>query len=182
MKSELKILNTASAFSGFAAGLFGPFYAVFIDEIGGGAFIAGNSYSVFAIAAGILVLFLSRIEENHERMDLIVFSGYMILASAYFGYYFVDQAWQMLMVQAVVGAGTAIVSPAFDELYSKNINGGNFASGWGVWESMSWIVTGISASVGGLIVQQAGFKSLFLMMGMLEFTAAMVSGILIFKD
>lgn len=182
MRKELKFLNFASAFSGLAAGLFGPFYAVFIDNIGGGAFVAGNSYSVFAVAAGILVFFISRWEERHENMEKLVFAGYLILTISYFSYYFVETVTQMFMVQALVGVGTATVSPAFDELYSKNISGGNFAQGWGFWESMSWIVTGISASVGGYIVAEYGFRNLFLAMGVFELTATIVIAILVLTD
>lgn len=182
MRRELKFLNFASAFSGLAAGLFGPFYAVFIDNIGGGAFMAGNSYSVFAIAAGLLIFFISRWEERHENMGKLLLAGYLILTVSYFSYYLVENVTQMFVVQAMVGIGTATVSPAFDEIYSKNIPGEKYAKGWGFWESMSWIVTGISASIGGFIVAKYGFRNLFLAMGTFEMVAAIVVAVLVLTD
>lgn len=76
MNTELKILNTASAFSVFAASLFAPFYAVFVKEIGGGAFLAGTSYSIYAIAAGLLILASSKLEEDVVDTQKLVVLGY----------------------------------------------------------------------------------------------------------
>ena len=68
------------------------------------------------------------------------------------------------MVQIIFGISTAIGTPAFDSLYSKNLQKGKFASQWGTWESMYAITVGIAAIIGGLIAQTYGFKVLFIVM------------------
>lgn len=181
MNTELKILNAASAFSVFAAGLFGPFYAVFIREIGGGAFIAGSSYSIYAIAAGILIYFSSRLEDGDVDTRKLVIAGYMLATVGFFGYLFVEDPLQMFLVQAVVGVATAVRSPAFDEVYSRNLDEGRYAYEWGIWESMYWVVTGISAFVAGFIIQNFGFEVLFTSMGVFSLVGTVISAALIFR-
>lgn len=181
MNAELKILNTASAFSVFAAGLFAPFYAVFIEEIGGGALVAGGSYSVYAIAAGLLILASSRIEDKIVDTEKLVVIGYMLSTVGFFGYLLVENPVQMFAVQAVVGFATAIHSPAFDETYSKNLDEGRYAYEWGVWESMYWITSGVSAIIAGYIIQSYGFSTLFVSMGSMSLFGALVSLTLIYR-
>lgn len=165
MRSELKVLNAASAFNIFAIGLFGPFYAVFVDEIGGGAFIAGSSYSIYAIAAGILLFITSRFEDRVDHTDKLIVVGYLLATIAYFSYTLVERPVHLFAVQGLVGIATSIKSPAFDELYSRNLDRGKEASEWGIWESMAWIVTGFSALTAGFVVEQFGFDTLFVLMG-----------------
>ena len=51
MQRKLKILLFASALFMLAGGLFGPIYAVFVEEIGGDLLTAGGAYAAFSIAA-----------------------------------------------------------------------------------------------------------------------------------
>ena len=60
MKRELKILLLTSSLFMFAGGLFGPLYAVFVEGIGGNLLTAGSAYSVFAVAAGASIFFISK--------------------------------------------------------------------------------------------------------------------------
>lgn len=175
MNTELKILNSASAFSVFAAGLFAPFYAVFVKEIGGGAFIAGSSYSIYAVAAGLLILASSKLENEMFDTQKLVVLGYLLSTVGFFGYLLVGNPLQLFAVQVVVGLATAVRSPAFDEVYSRNLDEGKYAYEWGIWESMYWIVSGLSAIVAGYVIQNFGFETLFLMMGSMSLIGTIVS-------
>lgn len=181
MNTELKILNSASAFSVFAAGLFSPFYAVFVKEIGGGAFIAGSSYSIYAIAAGLLIFASSKLENKAVDTQKLVIIGYLLSTIGFFGYLFVENTWQLFAVQGVVGLATAVRSPAFDEVYSRNLDEGKYAYEWGIWESMYWIVSGISAIIAGYIIQAYSFETLFITMGTMSLIGTIVSTALLYK-
>lgn len=182
MNTELKILNAASAFSIFAAGLFAPFYAVFVKDIGGGAFIAGTSYSIYAVAAGLLILASSKLENKAVDTRKLVVAGYMLSTIGFFGYLFVENPWQLFAVQGIVGLATAVSSPAFDEVYSRNLDEGKYAYEWGIWESMYWIVSGISAIVAGYIIQNFGFETLFTVMGSMSVIGTIISLKLVYTE
>ncbi len=175
MDRELTILNVASATSSFAAGVFGPLFALFVQKVGGGATAAGYAFSVYAIGAGLLLYVFARLEDHIVREDLLVVGGFALATAGYIGYIFVGSLLHLLVVQAVLGLAVAIRYPAFDSMYSKHLHQGSYASEWGLFESLQWIVAGISAAAGGLIVATWGFTTLFGLMGALQAGATVVA-------
>lgn len=179
MRHELKVLNVAAALSTFAAGVFGPLFALFVQDVGGGAFAAGSAFSVFSIGAGVLVYVLGRVEDRIDRQELLVVAGYALGTVGYLGYLAVGSLLHLLLVQAVLGAGVAVRTPAFDSIYSHHLQSGSYASEWGVFESLMWVVRGISALVGGIIVDVWSFQVLFGVMAAIELGATLVAARLV---
>ncbi len=79
------------------------------------------------------------------------------------------------MVQIIFGFSEAIGTPAYDSVYSKNLTKGKYASGWGAWESMHYIVVAIAALVGGFVAESFGFQTLFFFMFLLSLVGLLVS-------
>ncbi|MBU2639985.1 MAG: hypothetical protein KKG75_04770, partial [Nanoarchaeota archaeon] len=75
MDKELKILLMTSALFILAGGLFGPIYAVFVEEIGGDLLTAGAAYSVFAIVTGGIIFFLAKWEDKVKHQEKLVVFG-----------------------------------------------------------------------------------------------------------
>ncbi|MDY6777914.1 MAG: MFS transporter [Candidatus Nanohaloarchaea archaeon] len=164
MNDRLRLLDAISGSYYFAIGLFYPLYAAFIRDIGGSTFIAGSAFSAYSIAAGIMIYFFSRWERGKDQKERLLVVGYAVATLCFAGYYVVETPMQMVLVQAVLGGAVALRTPAFDDVYSRSIDGDDYAWGWGHWESMYWIVSGISAFTGGFIVTRYGFDTLFIMM------------------
>ena len=85
---------------------------------------------------------------------------------------------QLFAVQLVLGIGTAVGLPAFDAMYTKNLDKGKYASEWGAWESMNYITAALAASLGGVIAALFGFTVLFAMMALFAL-ASLFMGILL---
>jgi len=181
MQRELKILLSASGLSILAAGFFGPIYAVFVEEIGGGILTAGTAYSVFAIAAGLLIFFISRWEDSVKHKEKLVVAGYAISSIGFLGYLLIRNPFDLFIVQAIFGISIAIRIPAFDGLYSKHLDKGKFASEWGLWESMNYLLLGISAAAGSFIASIYGFRTLFWAMLVLSLFSLFASALLLGK-
>ncbi len=164
MRKKLKILLFASALLMLAGGLFGPIYAVFVEQIGGDLLTAGGAYAAFAIASGVLIFFLSRWEDHVKHQEKLIVAGYFLSTIGFLGYLFIKTPLHLFIVQIILGFGEAVSSPAFDGLYSKNLQKGKFASEWGMWESLFYITTGVAAIAGGFLAQEFGFKVLFAVM------------------
>ncbi|MFC1697912.1 MFS transporter [Nanoarchaeota archaeon] len=164
MRPALKILLIASSLAMLAGGLFGPIYAVFVEQIGGDLLTAGGAYAAFSIAAGLLIFLISRWEDHVKHKEILVIIGYALGCIGFIGYLLVQEPWHLFIVQIIFGLGEAIGVPAFDGLYSKNLDHGKFVSEWGLWETMAYIIGGISALIGGYIANIYGFKSLFIIM------------------
>lgn len=154
----------ASALFLLAGGLIAPIYAIFVEEIGGDLLAAGTAYAAFSISAGLLLFFISRWEDHVKHKERLVVGGWLLSCIGYLGYIFVENPLQLVLVQVVFGIGTAVCNPAFDGIYSKNLDRGHFVSEWGMWESMSFIVTAIGALIGSYVASLFGFRILFMFM------------------
>ena len=181
MQRELKILLLSSALFILAGGLFGPIYAVFVEEIGGDLLTAGSAYAAFAIAAGVLIFFLSKWEDHVKHQEKLVVIGFVFSCIGFLGYLFIRQPWHLFVVQIIFGLGEAVGTPAYDGLYSRNLDKGKFVSEWGMWESMQWIVTAVAAAAGGLLANLYGFRFLFGIMFIVSLIGLITSALLIKK-
>jgi drug/metabolite transporter (DMT)-like permease len=164
MNRILKILLEADGFYILAAGMFGPIYAIFVERIGGDILEAGGAYAAFAISSGILLFLLSRWEDHVKHKEKIIVIGYALGCIGILGYLFVSAPIHLFVVQIILGIAEAIVYPAYDALYSRSLDGGKFASEWGLYESMRSIVTAVAALVGAFIAVIFGFQTLFIVM------------------
>ena len=161
MKKALKILLFTDACFLFAAGLIGPIYAIFVEEIGGDILDAGWAWAVFMLTSGIVIFVLSRWENKVQHYEQMVIGGSALRSIALFSYLFVGSPAQLFMAQALLGLGQAVTVPAYDTLFTKSLDKGKEASQWGNWESMYYIVTAVSAVAGSAIAATFGFKVLF---------------------
>lgn len=181
MQRELKILLLASTFSTLAGGLFGPIYAVFVAGIGGDLLTAGTAYSLFAISAGVLIFFISRWEDHVKHQEKLVIAGYFLGCMGFLGYLLIQTPLHLFMVQILFGVGEAVATPAYDGLYSKHLDKGKFASEWGLWDSMYYIVTGIAAAIGGFLASLYGFRVLFAVMLAVSIVGLITSTFLVIR-
>ena len=181
MRNTLKILLWSSVFINLSAGLFGPIYAIFVEQIGGDLLTAGGAYAGFSIALGVLVYFLGKWEDKIKHQENLVIWGRFLTLIATGGYLLIKAPWHLFIVQITLGIAQALTTPAFDSLYSKNLQKGKFASQWGSWEALTSVTIGIAAILGGLIAEEFGFKTLFVIMTLIALIALIIS-LLLRKD
>ncbi len=164
MKRKLHMLLLISALFGLAGGLFGPIYAVFVEEIGGNLLDAGGAYSAFAISAGLLMYLFGKWEDHFKKQEKLIILGYAFSCLGFLGYLFIRNPLDLFLVQILFGISESITFPAYDGLYSKHLDKGRFASEWGVSESLDFIMMGIAALAGGFLATLYGFRLLFTVM------------------
>jgi MFS family permease len=63
----------ASLLANFADSLFGPLYAVYVQNIGGGVLDIGNSIAIYSITTGVLIIMFGKISDFLSKELLIVF-------------------------------------------------------------------------------------------------------------
>lgn len=175
MQRNLKILLVASSLFMLAGGLFGPIYAVFVEEIGGDLLTAGSAYSIFAIVAGVMIYLIGKWEDRVKHQEKLIIAGYALSCIGFLGYLLIKTPVHLFIVQMIFGVGEAIGTPAFDGLYSKHLDKGRYASEWGLWDSMSYITIGIGAIAGGFLANLYGFRLLFAVMLVISLAGLIVS-------
>lgn len=169
----ITILLATNALILFAGAMFGPIYALFVEEIGGDLMDAGLTVGIFAFTAGVVVLLSGRFSDKIKERELVVVAGYIILGLGFLLYLFVDSIWFLFCVQAIVGLGEAIYSPSFDAVYSKHLEARKAGTQWGAWEGMNYFIGAIGAVIGGFVATRFGFDPLFVIMAVLCFGSAL---------
>ena len=164
MHKQMKLLLIANSFLVLSIGMLGPIYAIFVKQIGGDVLDAGVSWSIFAITSGLGMLFFGRIQDNLKKEKLMITVGYSIQSLAFIGYYFVSNMAQLYIAQIILGISLMIQLPVLNLFYTKYLEDGKFASQWGAWGGINFIITGIAALTGGFLVKIFSFKALFLVM------------------
>lgn len=164
MHKQLKFFLTATSFFALAIGMFGPIYAIFVQEIGGDLLAAGTAWSIFMVTSGAGILLMGKLQDKVKSDKLSMVLGYSLMSLAFLGYYFVSNVKQLFLVQVLLGISTVVVTPAHDSFYTKYLEKGKFASQWSAWEAAWFIVTGIAALIGAFLVKLFNFKILFLAM------------------
>ncbi|HZJ41704.1 MAG TPA: MFS transporter [Patescibacteria group bacterium] len=169
----LRILLSTNAMILMAGAMLGPIYALFVERIGGNLMDASIAGGIFAFVAGVTTLISGKYSDKIKENELIIVLGYLIMAIGFFLYFWVNSIVFLFVVQAIIGLGEAIYSPAFDAVYSKHLDGHKSGTQWGAWESMNYFTTAIGAIVGGALVTLFGFQIIFIIMGSLCFSSAL---------
>jgi predicted MFS family arabinose efflux permease len=168
----LRILLSTNAMVLMAAAMLGPIYALFVEKVGGDLMDASIAGGIFAFVAGLTSLASGKYSDKIKEKELVVVLGYTIMGLGFLLYFWVSSVFFLFIVQAIIGLGEAIYSPAFDAVYSKHLDWNKSGRQWGAWESMNYFTIAIGAVVGGGFVTFFGFQTLFVIMATLCFSSA----------
>lgn len=164
IQKSLKILLWTNGLILLSGAMLAPIYALFVEDIGGSILDAGFASSVFACVAGITTLVSGKYADKIRENELIIVLGYTLVGVGFFLLSQVTTMYHLLLVQALIGFGEAVYSPAFDAVYTQHIEKASSGVSWGLWESMNYFVSAIGALIGGVVAFQYGFTMLFSVM------------------
>jgi MFS family permease len=173
MQKAYTILLAASLLANFGDNLIGPFYAVFVEQIGGSILDMGFTVTVFGICTGLLMIAIGKISDRLNK-ELVTIFGYGLFAFGSFLYLVISSPWQLFALQVVFAVGTACLSAPLTALFSRHIETGKEGAQWGLEGGGSYLAVGAASFIGTLIVNQFGFNILFLTMGAVQTAATIV--------
>lgn len=169
LNKSLKILIVTNSIFIFTIGLFMPFYAVFIQKIGGNIAFAGLSWGLFLIVSGVLTFWMADMQIHVKEQELILALSYFLRGIVFASYAFMGSMQQLIITQILWGVAAAIGAPVFDGTYAKHTSHKNSILQWGSWEGIASISAGIAALLGGVLIQSFGFVSVFISMSIISF-------------
>lgn len=172
-RQSIKILITISTLLTFLTGLFAPFYALFVEKLGGGIEIAGASWAVFAIVSGIMILLFRSWESTIQQKRRIMIGGMFLRSFTFVLFIFINSFLELILVQALVGISIALVNPSFDALFTKHTSETQAISDWGGWEGMTSIASGLASVTGGYLIKFFGYEAVFIPMAVISFCTAL---------
>lgn len=156
----------------FVFGLFTPFYAIYIQKLGGNVELAGTSWAVFLIVSGVLILALASLESSIKDKRALYIFGLFLRGISFLIYIFISTYYELILAQILLGISVALVNPSFDALFTKNTTKADALNDWGGWEGFTAISAGAASLLGGYFIQNFGFTYIFVGMATLTFITA----------
>lgn len=173
MTRGYKILLTASLLTNFGDNLIGPFYAVYVKDIGGSILDIGFTVTVFSMCTGLLMIIVGKLSDKLNK-ELITIFGYGFYALGSFLYLLVASPWQLFGLQVIFAIGTACLSAPLTALFAKHIQKGQEGAQWGMEGGGAFFAVGLASLAGTLIVDQFGFNILFATMFVIQLCATLI--------
>jgi len=173
MRKILKFLLIADALLLFATELFTPIYAIFVESIQGTIIDVGIAWAIAAFVYATLMYPFGRLADKYSRKRFIILQFF---GSAFVFAYLttIESVMQLYIAEFMLGFFMAVGTPAYDGLFSKNLDRGKECEEWGLWEMIWGYASAMSAVVGASLVYFMGFKALFVMMALMAFVSGLI--------
>jgi len=162
-------------------GLISPVFAIFLVER-----IVGASPAVVGLASAIYLILFSFVripfslyldKKKGESDDFwSMFLGFLVSSFLPFFYILSKFPWQIYLLQGIYGVSTSAAFAGYMSIFTKKIDKGKEATEWGIRASLISLATGISAAIGGFLVEKFGFNFTFILVGIF----GLLSSLLIF--
>src|SRR3989344_2064347 len=150
-----------------AAGLLGPIFALFIEE-----FIQGGNEAIAGLAAGIYLFTksLMQIPVAHiidkvrgEKDDFwLMFVFTLLIAFTPLLYLFINTPMQLYIVQFILGLFSAFTYPSYMAIFTRHIDKTKEGTEWGIYFTLTDLISAAFAAVGGYIAVSEGFPTLII--------------------
>jgi len=182
---ELKVNNVVKYFvlsdlalmSGW--GFISPLFSVFIIEKIAGATIAtvGVATALYWVVRSVVQLpiadYLDKTEGERDDFYALIFALILAGISA-FSYTLVKSVSGLYFVQFVQALAFGIYVPAWSGIFSRHLDEKRKSFDFSLDSTAIGVASGISGLIGGLLVNYFGFNVVFVLGGILSFTAALL--------
>ncbi|KKR72711.1 MAG: hypothetical protein UU81_C0010G0057 [Microgenomates group bacterium GW2011_GWC1_41_8] len=162
-----------------AAGLLGPIFALFIEE-----FIQGGNEAIAGLAAGIYLFTksLMQIPVAHiidkvrgEKDDFwLMFVFTLLIAFTPLLYLFINTPMQLYIVQFILGLFSAFTFPSYMAIFTRHIDKTKEGTEWGIYFTLTDLISAAFAAVGGYIAVSEGFPTLIISVVILSIIGALL--------
>jgi len=161
---EVLIFSDMALLAGM--GFLTPIFAIFLTQNIQGATIqtAGLASGIYWIVNSLAMIPIGKYLDKREgeKDDLLaIILGNALTALVALGYIFSRLPWHIYFLQVIYGLGMALNIPAYTAIFSRHLDKGKEAYGWGVRGALTGVVIGVAEAVGGYIANHFGFNILF---------------------
>jgi len=166
-----KALKTLWLYNGIfmlAGGMFAPLYAVYVEKITPNVFYISIAWAMFLISSTLFEFFISRIGDKINEKEYLLMAGFLLRAAAWIMYIFVGNFFMLLIVQMLLGLGDAVGTPTFNSLIADHLDKGRHVEEYADMSILFSLSGALATIVGGAIVAQFGFETLFVIMALLS--------------
>jgi DHA1 family multidrug resistance protein-like MFS transporter len=156
------------------AAMSGPFYAIYVGNVGGDIEVAGMAVALLFFVRGLASIIIAKFENKFKETEFFLIAGGLLRSLGFAGYIFAREPIHLGYISFILGIADAIIYPAADALFSRHVKKGQDVAQWGWWEVMESWGTALGALLGGFIASIFGFNAVFFSMALISTINALV--------
>lgn len=181
MNPILRVLIATDLFALSGLGLTSPIFAIFIERNIAGGTIAtvGFAQTIYMVVKSVLQLAVGWFNDRdraYVREYWTALFGYAVIAVVPFFFLTVRTVPQLYLAQALLGVGAAFAYPGWMVIFTKFCDTNREGKEWTSYSTLVFIGMAVTASLGGWLVQEYGFHSVFLGWGILSIVGLLAFG------
>ncbi|MBI2005534.1 MAG: MFS transporter [Candidatus Aenigmarchaeota archaeon] len=159
--NNLRIYTIASSLSSFSWGIVGPFYFLYVNQLGGGNLQQfGIAFGIMIFMASLVSLITGRFSDKLGRKPFLVGTS-LVYAVVLYSYTLITSVVELYILQALFGIIDAIAYTVDTSLLGDITKKSKRGFQVGVIRSIVNMFAGTAVILGGLIADKTGFKIIF---------------------
>jgi len=176
MKTQLKnnALKTLFIYNGIfvmATAMLGPLYAIYVVKFVDGVIAVSISWAAFLISTSFFTYIVSKKGDQVKEKEYLLLAGYLIRIISWLSLIFVHNLTALVLVQIFLGLGESLGSPSFNVLFADHLDKNRHVKEYSEWLLIANLTSAVGIIIGGIIVSNYGFETLFVLMSLLSLTS-----------
>ncbi|NOZ80139.1 MAG: MFS transporter [DPANN group archaeon] len=165
-KRNLRIFTFSSSLMALAFGLFGPFYLIFINDMGGSIENFGIAVGLVVFSGALISLVAGKYSDSIGRKPLLIIGGYAS-AIIVFLYTIIGSIWQLYLLQIFSGLIISVFetseSAYLADITEKQRRGADI----GRYDAYVGFAEAIAIFAGGFLAGKFGFELIFYLVSLI---------------
>ena len=159
-KRNLRVFTLSNSLLSFAFGLFGPFYLIFINKIGGDIENFGIAVGLVILAGALTSMAAGKYSDKFGRKPFLIIGGYAS-AIIVFLYTIIGSVWQLYLLQILNGIVHTIFNTSESAFLGDITKKSRRGSDVGRYNAFLGIAEALAVFAGGFLVGSLGFEIVF---------------------
>jgi len=159
-KKNFRIFTISNSLMALAFGLFGPFYLIFINNIGGSIENFGIAVGLVALAGALMSFFAGKFSDKIGRKPFLIIGGYSS-ALIVFLYTIINSIWQLYLLQILSGLIISIFETSESAYLADITENKKRGSEIGKYSAYIGFTEAFAIFIGGFLAGKFGFEIIF---------------------
>ncbi len=172
-KRNFKIFTFSNSLVAFAFGLFGPFYYIFINEIGGSVESFGIAVGLVVLSTALVSLIAGKYSDRFGRKPFLIIGGYTS-AVVVFLYTVISSIWQLYLLQIFSGLIIALFETSELSFLGDISTEEERGSEMGTYCALVGVAEAFAIFIGGFLADRFGFEIIFYMVAIIFIISATI--------
>ena len=156
-KKNLNVFIFSNSLFALAVGLFGPFYLIFVNKMGGSIENFGFALGFIALSGALTFLIFGKYSDRIGRKPFLIVGGY-VSALIVLLYTVINSLWQLYLIQILSGFIIALFEISESSFLGDVTRKNNRGSEFGKYYAILGIIEAIAIFLGGMLAEKVSFK------------------------